>query len=219
MLPSSPSAPPAPWSLEGSGAISPWLVDARLARDLVPPELSVVEVLPGLTLGSVFGMSYLDSPVGGYDELGFAPALVQAEGAWGFYVSQLFVDSRAAEAGGKANWGLPKELADISWDHQDHRLRVEVKQAGVAVAVCQLESRQWGPTLPARLRLPLLTLRDGRVHCASLTLSARLASASARVRIGAGSPLEGLGLRIGLPGVWAWEAQLELGPARPVAGA
>lgn len=206
--------PPPPWQLEGSAAISPWLVDARAARKLVPSPFEVLEVLPGYALGVVFATSYSSSPVGGYDEVGYAPALVQAGGDWGWYVSHLFVDSAFSRESGRSIWGLPKELARILWQHQDNRLQVDLDLRGQAV--CRLHSRQRGAALPGRLRVPILSLRENVPVRSWLRLQARLAPGSSRLRVARGSPLEGLGLRVGLPSLWAWEARIELGEPEPI---
>jgi hypothetical protein len=195
--------------------MSPWLVDARVARRLVPRELSIVELLPGLTLGAVVVASYADSPIGGYDELGYLPAAVHVRSAWGFFVSHLFVDSPASREAGRANWGLPKELAGIAWRQDGHRLQVEVRQRQ---RLCLFESRQRGVALPARVTVPLLSVRAGVPCVASLHIRAHLAPGSSRLSIAEGSPLQGLGLRLGLPSLWAWNAEIELSAPRSADG-
>ena len=198
--------PAPPWLLEGSTVVSPWLVSSRAARCRVPAPLQVIDVLPGLTLGAIFAASYLDSPVGGYDEFGFAPALVAYNGRWGFFVSHLYVDTRASAEAGRALWGLPKQPASIDWRQTGDGLAVEVLHHGQRV--CRLESRQRGAAVPAAIGASFIARPEEGVRLAGLHLRARFAPASSRFYVAAGSPFEGLGLRLGLPSLWAWEARI-----------
>jgi acetoacetate decarboxylase len=67
--------PPAPWQLRGNAIQTLNLVDIDRVRQFVPPELDIVAVLPGKTLGSIYISEYQIGSVLTYNELIVAPAL------------------------------------------------------------------------------------------------------------------------------------------------
>jgi hypothetical protein len=105
--------PPAPWHLQGDAILTLHLVEIDRARRFVPPELDIVAVLPGKTLGSVYFSDYQPGSVLEYNELIVAPALVQHRGRVGGWISHIYVDCLASVAGGREIWGLPKEVAQF----------------------------------------------------------------------------------------------------------
>lgn len=50
--------PSAPWTLKGYAVQTLQLVDSAQARSFVPPDLDIISVLPGKTLGGVYLTSY-----------------------------------------------------------------------------------------------------------------------------------------------------------------
>jgi acetoacetate decarboxylase len=106
--------PPAPWQLQGYATQTLNLVDIDLVRQLVPPELDIVAVLPGKTIGSVYISEYQLGSVLTYNELIVAPALVRDRTKIGGWISHIYVDNPNSVAGGREIWGLPKELAEFA---------------------------------------------------------------------------------------------------------
>ncbi len=107
--------PPPPWRLVGPAVVAMALVDVERAAAFVPPDLDIVEVLPGRTLGAVYVADYQDSATLPYGELGVMPALVRGHGATGAWISNIWVDSQASMAGGREMWGMYKYLAEFRW--------------------------------------------------------------------------------------------------------
>lgn len=153
-------APPAPWHLTGSGAIllyrfpRPW----ALAHGLVPDALRGAFVGG---VGAVMLVDYSSSPVGPYCEALFIPGLFRLDGRLAFSITRIVVSSEASVLGGRANWGLPKELAAFELNGE----RFSVRQAGGPLLEAEL--RGHGPYLPlvtAWSPRPLLIAqwRDGR---------------------------------------------------------
>ena len=68
--------PPAPWKLQGYATQTLNLVDIDRVRRFVPPELDIVAILPGKTIGSIYISEYQLGSVLTYNELIVAPALV-----------------------------------------------------------------------------------------------------------------------------------------------
>lgn len=113
--------PPAPWRLRGHAVCLLKLLDVSRARAFVPPELSILSVLPGKTLGGVYLASYRSGSVLEYQELIIVPALVRHRCRPGAWISHIYVDDRRSAAGGRAIWGLPKQRAEFMWDEPSGR--------------------------------------------------------------------------------------------------
>jgi len=134
--------PPAPWQLVGDALLTVNLVSLQQARRLVPPELEIVSVLPGHTLGGVYLVRYGAGSVLQYSELIVVTALVHYGNYTGSWISHIYVDQPESIAGGREIWGLPKQLAQFSWQ-AGSRWQVEVRQ--VEQQLCQLT---WGKPFP-----------------------------------------------------------------------
>jgi acetoacetate decarboxylase len=120
------SYPPAPWNLKGFAIVTLNLIDLDRARSFVPAGLEIVSVLPGKTLGSVYVSSYQSGSVLEYNELIIAAALVRDRskkvGSW---ISHIYVDNSDSVAGGREIWGLPKEMAEFTWQDSNITVRQE----------------------------------------------------------------------------------------------
>ncbi|MGZ8177670.1 acetoacetate decarboxylase family protein [Williamsia sp. SKLECPSW1] len=102
---------PAPWRIAGTGVW--WSTRAHRAdRELLPASLRRGAV-PLLRVG--FAVTYSETPVGGYHELGGAILYARLGGIFG-HIPFLPVDSAATMRGGRENWALPKVLADFTGD-------------------------------------------------------------------------------------------------------
>jgi acetoacetate decarboxylase len=106
--------PPAPWKLQGYATQTLNLVDIDRVRRFVPPELDIVAILPGKTIGSIYISEYQLGSVLTYNELIVAPALVRKGTKIGGWISHIYVDNPDSVAGGRGVWGLPKELAEFT---------------------------------------------------------------------------------------------------------
>ncbi|RCJ28642.1 acetoacetate decarboxylase [Nostoc minutum NIES-26] len=131
------SYPPAPWKLQGYAIQTLHLVDIERSRHLIPAELKIIPVWPGKTLGSVYLSCYGSGSVLEYSELIVAPAVVNYRGKIGAWVSHIYVDNADSVAGGQEIWGLPKELAEFTWEQEK---RVTVRQGNQLL--CSLNYNQ-----------------------------------------------------------------------------
>ncbi|MEG5015781.1 MULTISPECIES: acetoacetate decarboxylase family protein [unclassified Microcoleus] len=130
--------PPAPWHLQGYAVETLQLVDVARVRPLVPSELEIVSLLPGKTLGGIYISSYGLGSVMEYNELIVVSAIANYAGKWGAWISHIYVDNPNSVAGGREIWGLPKELAQFSWEGSPS---VKAAPLGYRVTVRQ-ENRQ-----------------------------------------------------------------------------
>ncbi|MDJ0772560.1 MAG: acetoacetate decarboxylase family protein [Mastigocoleus sp. MO_167.B18] len=139
--------PPAPWRLQGFAIQSLNLVDSKVAKDFVPSQLEIVSFLPGKTLGGIYVSSYKSGSLLEYNELIVVPGYVRYQGKAGFWISHIYVDNEDSVAGGREIWGLPKEMAEFSWDKNS----VTISQTNNSQSnnkLCNLEYNQGLFNLP-----------------------------------------------------------------------
>lgn len=147
--------PPAPWKLEGYAIATLQLVDVALVRPLVPSELQIISLFPGKTLGGIYISSYGLGSVMEYNELIVVSAIANYAGKWGAWISHIYVDNLNSVAGGREIWGLPKEIAQFSWEGSDSikasslGYRVTVRQENCQL--CRLSYSQQTWALPLSL--------------------------------------------------------------------
>lgn len=114
--------PPAPWTLKGYAFQTLQLVDIKQASKFIPPELDIVSLLPGKTLGSIYISAYESGSLLKYNELIVVPGFVGYQGKFGAWISHIYVDNPDSVVGGREIWGLPKEMADFSWSNGSVRV-------------------------------------------------------------------------------------------------
>ena len=111
--------PQPPWTLQGRAILAASLLSVKRVRPFIPPELEIINVLPGKTVGGLYFAHYGSGSVLEYNELIVVAGLVNYGGKWGGWVSHIYVDQSDSVAGGREIWGLPKELAQFTWETSD----------------------------------------------------------------------------------------------------
>jgi Acetoacetate decarboxylase (ADC) len=153
-----PAPVPAPWTTSGSGLM--WMHRASAsARDQHQRGLTYDHALP-LTVAAF--LRYKEGPVGAYDELLAMPNVLLRDRRLSLHVPFIAVDSEASIAGGRANWALPKTLAEFDWDERDGLpRRIEARGEGWSAEARVVWS---GPRVPLWLRARQTQVRaDGSV--------------------------------------------------------
>ncbi|MEH1795124.1 MULTISPECIES: acetoacetate decarboxylase family protein [unclassified Nostoc] len=112
--------PQAPWILKGYAIQTLHLVNIDLVRPLIPLELEIISVWLGKTVASVYLSNYGSGSALEYSELIIAPALVNYQRKIGGWISHIYVDNADSVAGGREIWGLPKEIAQFTWEQGEH---------------------------------------------------------------------------------------------------
>lgn len=153
--PAPPDVPvtPAPWALRGEGWLLPFRLDVpalRAATHLPAERAAQLEPLPGV--GSLLVLvDYHASPVGPYHELLVVPGTLPfADGRRYPTIDRIMVSSWPSTVSGRANWGIPKDLATFTWVRSAGSSRTDA----ISVAVDDRPA--------ARFRL-----RRGRAHLPS----------------------------------------------------
>ncbi|MBW4620995.1 MAG: acetoacetate decarboxylase family protein [Cyanosarcina radialis HA8281-LM2] len=114
-----PAYPPTPWKLQGHALQTLHSIDIKNARPLIPSEFNIISIWPGKTLGGVYLSAYSSGSVLEYSELIVIAGVVSYAGKLGAWISHIYVDNPNSVAGGREIWGLPKELAQFTWQQEE----------------------------------------------------------------------------------------------------
>ncbi|WP_166140603.1 acetoacetate decarboxylase family protein [Nocardioides ochotonae] len=185
--------PPEPWDLTGTGLISLW----RVPVDAVPtlPAGARALTLRGQALATTMLVRYDERGAMAYREL-LGGLLVRHGRGVALSITDIWVDSEASMAGGRALWGVPKQLAAFDPDGSDGTGDPDGTATGTAhtatgpVATGHLLARR-GPAvrLPFPLRARIVQTRDGHTLASPIRAGGRLRLARAEWSFDATGPL------------------------------
>jgi hypothetical protein len=173
--------PPAPWHLEGECVIVPALTAER-------------------RLGGVFLADYRAGTLRYHELIVFERATPR-----GMVISHIYVDDERSLNGGRAIWGLPKELAEFELTPRTFT----VTQDGATLLHARMRRR------PGRIPMPLLTPFTSSAGDTVGRARVKAAPALVTLDVPATSPFAHLGLagtRVGLAGD---DLDLTMPPPRP----
>ncbi|WP_416666306.1 acetoacetate decarboxylase family protein [Egbenema bharatensis] len=154
--------PQPPWLLRGYAIQTLQLVEIDRIRPHIPSELEIISVFPGKTIGGIYLAAYGDGSTLTYNELIVVGAMVHKGTNFGGWISHIYVDHPDSIAGGRQIWGLPKEQADFTWNHQGP-LSVTVQQGNQTL--CRLESRWQIPGWSQPLTVPVISTKASHLAC------------------------------------------------------
>ncbi|MGQ9908322.1 MAG: acetoacetate decarboxylase family protein [Candidatus Flexifilum sp.] len=166
---------PPPWLLRGTGyVVLYWFQrDPGRAAQFCQPHLA--DAWRGGP-GSLTWMDYRESPVGPYREILFVPGQFAIAGRRSFSISRIYVETLASVIGGRANWGIPKDLAEFNSDRRaDGTEILSAHSDGRTIA--RLIVHPLGPQIPldtAFMPLPMMQYMDGKFFHTPLTLRGRV---------------------------------------------
>lgn len=104
---------PAPWDLSGYGYILLYRFGTEFANQQGPDFLKGKAVAG---FGSVMLVNYETSNCGPYGELLIIPGKYNYNGEKLHTISRIYVSSQDSVENGRANWGIPKELAKFTFE-------------------------------------------------------------------------------------------------------
>jgi hypothetical protein len=181
--------PAAPWDLRGRVAVVPVPVRASAARAAGLPSGARLLTAGPWTLGGLLLADYDETATLRYRELIVFSGLATAGGRPAFVVSHIYVDLDASLAGGRAIWGLPKELA--RFEARGGRIAMRAAD-GRGLATIALRRRARSARLP--LWAGVIGTLGGVAARTATTGSLRGSQATAHVEVPAESPFAALGL-------------------------
>lgn len=153
--------PSGPWLLRGDFAVAVFLVPVRELPPEVLAQLPVGArplVLAGRAVVGVAAVQYTPGGVLAYDELLVALPVVH-RGRLAVTIPQIWVSSPASAAGGRALWGIPKELMNARRHSNGRRLKALYRNEDRSIlAETSVGVRR---SIPGTWSLPLPTVQRG----------------------------------------------------------
>ncbi|GAB1540800.1 acetoacetate decarboxylase family protein [Scytonema sp. NUACC21] len=181
--------PQAPWILQGYAIVTGHLIDIDRVRHLIPKELEIISVLPGKTLGGLYVSYYGQGSVLEYGELIVIPALVGYRGTIGGWVSHIYVDNPDSVAGGREIWGLPKEIAEFTWEKGE---RITVRQG--SRTLCSLNYKKPFFAWQQWLGASSFSAKNSDLLCFSADVESRMGFIGSKLEIPAESTFSEINL-------------------------
>ncbi|PGH47575.1 acetoacetate decarboxylase family protein [Streptomyces sp. Ru87] len=180
--------PPEPWHLTGDMVVSLWRVPPDdLPRWRLPPTARPLIVRRRCTL-LTFWVDYRPDGVLAYREFLIALAVRHERRLMGSTVAA-WVDDERALAGGRALWGIPKQLGELTL--RTGRGGTQGRLAAEGVPAVSVGFRD-GPRLPCRLRARAQLVQqrpDGTTCRVPVRISGRPSAGRARTAAEPSSPL------------------------------
>ena len=180
--------PQPPWTLKGDAFVTLQLLDIARVRPLIPAELNIVSVLPGKTIGGVYLSKYSSGSVLEYSELIIIAGFLSYKGKFGGWVSHIYVDNPDSVAGGREVWGLPKELAQFSWEASS----VTVSQSGNLL--CKFNYQRQSLGLPLKLGAAAFSCKESNLLIFPAFVEANFGLVSSNLEIPTTSPFAELNI-------------------------
>ncbi|EHQ06808.1 acetoacetate decarboxylase family protein [Leptonema illini] len=153
---------PAPWNLKGRGImlLYKFSKDFALKHGFLSEE-EKAHYAGGL--GATMIVDYESSDCGPYGELLFIPGRLRSEKGTANIISKIYVSSESSVVNGRANWGIPKELADFNFERNNRSESVIVKRDGKSFFEASFSSGGLRfPVHTALIPFPLSQNLDGK---------------------------------------------------------
>ncbi|MBH8554174.1 acetoacetate decarboxylase family protein [Nostocaceae cyanobacterium CENA357] len=205
------SYPPTPWTLQGYAIQTLHLVNIERSRPLIPAELNILSIWPGKTLGAVYLSFYGSGSVLEYSELIVVPAVVSYRGKIGPWISHIYVDNPDSVAGGREIWGLPKEMADFTWEQGK---RVTVRQGNRQL--CTLNYNQQNLAWRQQLAVSTFSAMGSNLVTFPAVCESLLGLVTSELEVPTESPFSGMNLSQPFLTVRCEQMKLRIGNTKAV---
>lgn len=156
---------PAPWNLSGKG----YILLYKFSKSFVEEKANLPKFLEGHFaggLGALMLVDYNTSNAGPYGELLLIPGKFRYKGKKLNTISKIYVSTMASVENGRKNWGIPKELADFSFQSTDsHTEKVSIFSGENTIADFILKSGKL--SFPVNTKLfpfPLVQYHEGKYY-------------------------------------------------------
>ena len=156
---------PAPWTLSGKGHILLY----KFSKTFAEEKTNLPEFLEGHFAGG-FGtlmlVDYSTSDAGPYGELLLIPGKFKHKGKRLNTISKIYVSTMTSVENGRKNWGIPKELADFSFQSTDPDTeKVSIFSGVNTIAQFTLKSGKLSfPVNTKLLPFPLVQYHEGKYY-------------------------------------------------------
>ncbi len=194
--------PPSPWQLHGHALQTLHLIDRTHLQSQLAPGLQLIEPWPGKAIATVYLSRYESGSALEYSEL-IIGTFVHHQQQIGGWVTHIYVDHPDSVAGGREIWGLPKELAEFSWETGDFN-QVTVRQGDRLL--CAVRYQPSFSLLKFPISATAFSFQDSTLFNFDAHFSGRWDWLNAQLNVPANSPFTSLNL--GQP--WLAVAQQEM---------
>jgi hypothetical protein len=124
---------PPPWNLAGTGFLFAFYPKKEKFIELSGMSFTDKKAYRG-GLGAIIFANYSSSNVGPYSELLFIPGDFECNGQLYKRVTKIYVSSQSSVDNGRANWGIPKELAQFEWRKHGSHTSIKVNDGAKHIA-------------------------------------------------------------------------------------
>jgi hypothetical protein len=200
--------PPEPWDLRGHGYVSAWLVPTS-ALPALPDGVTPISVAGRAVVGTAW-VDYLPGGLLPYHEL-LAAVVVRRGRSVGLSITDIWVDSPASLAGGRALWGIPKDMAEFDMVHGP-RFAGTASVDGRTIAEARFRAAPAGPRLPVRGTLVQALHRELAVT--PIRADGRVTTARASWRFDPSGPLGWLAPHKPVASMTTTDFRMRFGPRR-----
>lgn len=156
---------PAPWTLSGKG----YILLYKFPRNFVEEKTNIPDFLKGQFTGG-FGtlmlVDYSSSDAGPYSEMLLIPGKFKHIGKKLNTISKIYVSTMASVENGRRNWGIPKELADFSFQNIDtnsEKITIYSKENIIAEFIIKSGKLPF-PVNTKLLPFPLVQLHESKFY-------------------------------------------------------
>lgn len=156
---------PAPWTLSGKG----YILLYKFSRNFVEEKTNLPSFLKGQFVGgfgAVMLVDYITSNAGPYGELLLIPGKFNHEGKKLNTITNIYVSTMTSVENGRRNWGIPKKLADFSFQSIDSQSeKISIFSGETTIAEFTLSaSRLSFPVNTKLLPFPLVQYYEGKYY-------------------------------------------------------
>lgn len=156
---------PAPWNLQGKGYIFIY----KFKKTFVEKSGNIPDFLKNRFcggFGSVMLVDYEKSDAGPYGELLFIPGKFHFGRKKLDTISRIYVSTMESVINGRANWGIPKEKADFTFEKSDENTeKATISVNGTTAAEFIIKTGKLSfPVSTKLLPFPLVQKHDGRLY-------------------------------------------------------
>jgi hypothetical protein len=176
---------------------APWRTKCRVVTWLHPVDEAALTALPepiraaGISLVAWALVRYAETPVGPYDEI--AATLLPGDGSHYGHIPFIVVDSLPSIVGGRANWLLPKALAEFDWTDDGDAVTVSAHLPASPAWTIRVSIDASGDAVPLEIPNHVQQVStDGAVRQFDGTMSGAMQPASVTVDGHADGPLSAL---------------------------
>jgi len=179
-----------------------YLVPSSRVKGLLPPKVSVIEVIPGMTLGGLYAARFPQADGAALNEFGLMQAYVRYESKKGYFLDHFCADNSGAAPAGMIHDGPSCSGSDFKWDFTGKTVSLSVRsesETAIEVRMTPLLKR-----LPISSCFHFLCLKGENVLVFKNRLASSIGISMTKVSIPEGSPLSGIPLKYKLLSTY-WE--------------